>query len=641
MPAIDITINYRPLRIGFLVKENCFEDLEKTFEINTLLWGGMYNPIIPIGRNNRFSEQLIKLFSVDLLYTVSEGDEVKDEILKYPYLRNPYSAEELFVEDWHSSTNKITYLDVLNIIDRYWENEFKYSNNSNCSYIEWDKDDDLNLLFTLFFGRYPTNLILKEDYPQNFIDGLKANIIKIGKQSSLPNTLVHQVTPLSLTQDRLSIFSDSFRNDSGLYIGKIDSFYDLVSFWNLRAAGLEIKFLPIDYQDRVQDFFREYVGVIDRRAKSHPKLEDWIGVHYACDEKIVKKSLSFLSPRKKYCFSHVSNIIWNGLNVKPSLPRFEPKQVMGIVDKKFGRSTIKIPLPDKPVLKEKRLRRSQILVSSISLSSEFDYPGYSLKIPFLPDLNEFYGRHISIDPDVFRVEQQGMGIIQHDHFEVVNVYPLSNQDLIIKVLERAGLNAEISNAGLLTTQIINQMGGLDKCRVFKIRGVRELLKNNSNVEAVFWQEATKIIWDYDFQKFQDLYIEKRKKKQLGTNDVWAFLLGKRVFVPKLKLRYHLLSKLKVVTKKFSCKNCGLASNIKIETFVGCWSCPFCSYQHYLPVFIGDIFRNELKKWYFKMGGIFSGDPNQKGSIPVILTLWQLDHKIGMIVGFGNNKCPLL
>jgi len=90
MATINLSAKYRPLRVGFLVKENHIEDIVKAAELNTLLWGGIYNPIIPVGDNKPFDEQLIKIFSVDTFFKIDDSNDKINEIVnEYPYLKDP------------------------------------------------------------------------------------------------------------------------------------------------------------------------------------------------------------------------------------------------------------------------------------------------------------------------------------------------------------------------------------------------------------------------------------------------------------------------------------------------------------------------------------------------------------------------
>ena len=45
-----VTVTLRPIKLAFLVNPTDKKSLMKAIEINTFLWGGMYNPIIPTYR---------------------------------------------------------------------------------------------------------------------------------------------------------------------------------------------------------------------------------------------------------------------------------------------------------------------------------------------------------------------------------------------------------------------------------------------------------------------------------------------------------------------------------------------------------------------------------------------------------------
>ena len=51
MSTIYGSIRNRPTRIGFLVNPRDMASIKKVMRLNTCLWGGTFNPIIPVGRN--------------------------------------------------------------------------------------------------------------------------------------------------------------------------------------------------------------------------------------------------------------------------------------------------------------------------------------------------------------------------------------------------------------------------------------------------------------------------------------------------------------------------------------------------------------------------------------------------------------
>src|SRR2546425_9356820 len=47
---VRVTRRLRPLRIGFLIRPGDRDALLRSIELNTCLWGGMFNPVIPVFR---------------------------------------------------------------------------------------------------------------------------------------------------------------------------------------------------------------------------------------------------------------------------------------------------------------------------------------------------------------------------------------------------------------------------------------------------------------------------------------------------------------------------------------------------------------------------------------------------------------
>jgi hypothetical protein len=625
MPTTNVSISYRPVRIGFLIKDGSIDDFRRCCEINTLLWGGIYNPIIPVGGNDFLTKQLIDLFAVDILYSLTDDPQINSLIKKYPYLENPHHiSENIFYEDWHTKKQAVAYIDVLHLIRYFWNEEFKHAkdDHSNCTYVSWSDQDPLAILFTAIFGAYPQSITLKDDYQKAFKNGLRAGDVVI--QDVLDSELSKRITPLNLTGSRL-VNHKGFGSEDGLFIGNSRQFMDLVMFWNLRASGIETVFLPIDNFERFKLFATTFINVLDERPSRHPNFEDWIGVYFLKDDKDgYKDILKNFSPKKNFMLSHLTDVTWNSLNIKPSSPQFKPKSTLSIIEERHGKYNVVIPLPEKPFFDDRTFNQSYVV--SIGLNTEFEYPGYTLRLPYLPDLNEFYSRQVVFDPWTLRVGNNEIGLIEDSNCESVTLYPIAIADVMIKVFERAGFKVDISPAGRLADLIITNMEGIEGCRVFKVRGARRLIKEASN--GLDWVEAEKLIWREDFKRFFDLYIESRKKKNLSPSDVLYYLIRKKVFSVEPEWKYKIYSQLQCKQKEFSCNNCGYKSNILVTQFQYVWKCGFCGAEHYLPLYVRSNLRNDLRSWRIKKSGLFAKDNNQEGSIPVILTLMQLNRRLG-------------
>ena len=627
MSTTSLSIKYRPIKIGFLIRDDNIDDLIKAAGINTLLWGGIYNPVIPVSPTNKdFPNQLLNLFSVDVLFAVSPTKEIDEIIKNNPFLRDPnHYADKIFYEDWYTKKNIIGYLDSINIVDYYWEKEFKNNENteSSCALVRWSNTDTCSNLFSILFGYFPSSYNLKDDFQKAFLKGLRSKEINITQDGPVDKNLAGSITPINATTLELNGYGGTWQGN-GLYVGSENNFIDLLYFWNLRASGLTIEFLPKDYIDRFDDSIKAYIKQLDETPNRNPNIEDMITIYHQGSHKDIKNIVKHFQGSKRFIYSHCDEIIWNGLNIKPANFYFDWQKVLANVEKNYGKYSISTALPEKKFLVTDQARQnsvdSQHLAVSIDPIGEFGYPEHTIKPPFIRELNEFYSHEIAFDPYPLRSEQEGIGVIIKAHDSSLSLYPISYHKLIKKIFELAGFIASTSQPGLLAKQIVHGMredNPLEACRVFKITGVRKLIGSLKAAESIKWSRAIKTIGENRFSKFKSLHIESRDTPKLTPIDAFIFLLKKKIFSPKINFLYNLLR----VKRDFKCKNCGLKEKVLAKDFEGVWRCPSCEYQQYMPVYIADNFKGRQDAyWNFKKNGFFAKDNNQEGAIPVIVSL---------------------
>src|SRR5262249_31909899 len=141
---------------------------------------------------------------------------------------------------------------------------------------------------------------------------------------------------------------------------------------------------------------------------------------------------------------------------------------------------------------------------------------HTLFPPFVPELNEFYARTMCFDYSKLRSEPERIGLVIDAADTDTLLYALPVPDLLERVFNMAGLSASVSSGGLIARQLIAQMDGLQGARVFKIPGVRRLLKTYGPTETFIKKGALQLIASKDpdnpnarFKDHQDLYIAPR------------------------------------------------------------------------------------------------------------------------------------
>jgi hypothetical protein len=607
MATANIPIKYRPVRIGFLVRPGELADLQKTAGLCTLLWGGIRNPIVPVGSaSDGAAKRLLTLFQIDVLFPAENCEAIAGFIERYPNLALPrLHSREIFYEEWPTKKNKIAYLDAINIVDRYWEQEFKHApknHKSNCRLVTWEEADELKDIFALSYGYYPTNYNLQEDFRAAFLNGLRASEVRIGLTAQPPEELTTTITPLRLTGLRLDSYTASNRDWTGVYFGDQHDFADLVCFWNLRAAGSAIEFAALTDLKRFENLIRAHLKWIDDLPRRHPNIEDDIAVSYRNNQTKVMEALEQFPTKKQKVLSQCDEMIWNGDNVQPATFCLDQEYSLAFIEQEQRHYHVTVSLPEKKFLAATNRRgENKWLAVSLSPLGDFGYPGHTLAPPFRTELNEFYSRQIGTDPRIIRSESEGLGVLVTASGRFIRLRPLANRAVLEALLGVAGIKAEASQPGRLADRLMDKLDGLEGARVFKIRGVRKLLASLDPQATTGRGNATALIWNQrQFAQHEDLYIEQRDTPRLTTSAVFDFLLKNEFFRAGLELQ---------------CDDCLLRSWLALRQIDDVWVCEFCGHRNLTSLHIQD--RGD---WKFRKSGLLAKDNNQEGAIPVILGL---------------------
>jgi DNA-directed RNA polymerase subunit RPC12/RpoP len=607
MASLALSAAYRPLRVGFLVRPNAVGDVVKAATFNTVLWGGIANPILPIGPNRDLAGQLVRLFRVDVLHPVVEDAEVRAFFTEHSHLIWPDQApggSGLFAGDEHRR-----WLDVLDMTA--WYRAGKWAGGLEpFRVIRWDDQMDvLAPLFACLFGTFPS-----PQYREAYIAGLGADEIVLPPALALPDAAASENTPLMATLTRLMPDSWSVWNEPGIYVGDPTQPADLIAFWNLRAAGAGLAFcpvLPIEVDRFMAYLTRHMDGCVKwaRQDAARRRLSLW-----AAPGRPIAESVKALFPEDVASgFMQVGDLTWNGLIVRPAVYRLDPQNVLANLEMAADGPALDFHLP--PVVDPNDVpaaHRSQLFVVSVQPLTESDYGGHTLRLPYLPDLNEWYSRETVLLPDRLRVGVREVGLIRRLYDQTARVTPIGFEAIVSRLLERAGIQSTPSRAGRVAQQMIAQIGGLEGCRVLKIRGVRKLINSGEAREGLTRGAATQKIHDVDaasgaasFNRYGPLHVGGTR---LGNADAaFNYLLRREMLRPGLKV---------------VCPKCTLEFWIGMPIDETC-RCEYCGHRFLLAPLLrtrGD--------WQFRLSGLFGRKAGDEGGVPVALTLLTLLRILG-------------
>ena len=637
MGSLTLQVAGRPLRIGFLVREGHVEDVVAAARLNSAIAGGRYNPIIPVGASPDLCDSLIRLFRIDVLHSINDDAALATVVKLYSWLRWPHEIREQGLFQPTDSGVRLSVLDVRALVRFHWERYFQHpGHKSNCVLPKWERADPLAAVLALQFGEYADLQGLEEQYTDAYKKGLKAAELQIEVEKEIPSTVAAQPTPLVLTAELLEgRWPSSFAPD-GVFVGDEGRFQDLVDFWDVRAAGVDLVFLPLQSGERAHALVKAHLEEAWRRRQGlregFRRLGVWFSESAFAEHDAVKPLVEGLIPGgAKASYHKVTRHTWNGMNLTVGECGYGPQSILATIDGlRDGTPRIAFESPGAKLSEHLRPSEEQVLWAlDISSFSAYEHAGFTIRPPDVPELNQWYSRHCTVGHMSCRVQRTSISAISQLSSKVTHLYPMKTGEVVTQLLRHAGIDSSPSEAGRIAGRVIAQMGGLEGCRVFKIRGVRKLIANGDARKGIGRNHAVQIILDREkgkppsFARHEHLHIEPRDTAKLDKYQVFDYLVRNRVFRTGLRPLCH---------------NCELRFWLAADALGDEIRCEYCG--HVFP--LGPGLRSK-GSWQFRLSGLFAREDRQEGAIPVVLTLLQLlrramDHENFMYATSTELKC---
>jgi hypothetical protein len=603
MATNSVRLRYRPLRFGWCVRSGNSEDFRRVLRLTHTLWGGRYNPIIPVGEDTPGSE-LVEAYQVDALYPAAADASLDRFIEQFPHLRWPgFGKPELFVQGMGGKTSAL-FLDIYHPVRKIFEQyvKDKAEPTVKTTLFGWGHDDPLGLVYLALFGAYPPNAEIGKDYAQLVSRNLKASHAEIAPEGAVPADAYHLVTASEISSFELQRSRIPRWNQAGFYVGVASEFSDIVNFWNLRAADLDVIFFDPAAQTRLGALKDAYLAALREHRGRLVDPEDHIGVWHRegtqVDPALFGEDMMSIS---------LGEGVSSGRVLRPPIMYIDEQTVLGSVDDFDGTPSLSCELRSKPYYDEPELRNQSLVVGvrpySYSRSEESVF-----KYPHIPELNDYYRGSFIVDEA--RSQEDGLGAITEVTKDSLTLRAVPVRELVSQIFAKFGMKADTSEAGRIAWRLIQQMGGVQGCRVFKIAGVRKLVEKYKPLQSFTRSDAIQTIGQNDpatgrpqFEAYEQLYIERRKRGKLTPPQVFDFLLKKGVFR---------------VGINFLCPNCELPFWKPLDDIATEVTCELCGRRFNVTTQLKD------RDWAYRRSGLFGRENHQEGAIPVALTLQQID-----------------
>ena len=155
MNTVRVNICYRPLRIGWAIREGDLDAFRQVVRLSHTMWGGRFNPILVTDREDEL-RRLVDLFRVDLLWPIGETeDNAKKFLEKFPYLIKPFIFNSPFIGG-EKERKRAQLLDIHNMLVYLRDKpEGEALKTRGLRVYTWKSDDPLADVFLIQLGAYP------------------------------------------------------------------------------------------------------------------------------------------------------------------------------------------------------------------------------------------------------------------------------------------------------------------------------------------------------------------------------------------------------------------------------------------------------------------------------------------------------
>ncbi len=610
METARIDINYRPFRVGWAIHSGDFDAFRRVVRYNSALWGGRYNPILFIDREDETS-MLVDLFKPDAIISIYKDKD--DRIEKYNYLANPFWGDNIFVKgsEQPGDGSFSHLLDIMNLIENRWNKpEWTEIKEKGVCLPKWETTDPLADVFLSQFGDYPDIEEVGTDYRKILLEATEGKEIYWAPSDAIPEDVINHLnisffTKYGLEED-YKIWNNF--NNHGYYLGNVSNLDDLVTFWNLRACSIRLWFIDPNHIQRYKNFLPSLEKSMCEGVKYFRHLLDRRLFIWTLD--IPKNDcLECFSDQDLY-YQPVSKLTWNGANVVVPSMLLGRKSSLGIVSDKYGTPQLSFSLAERPYCSD-LIFHNQNLMVSINVMGLYDEHEYIWSFPYLPEINRSFSFKIIGDKSKVRIEPDRIGILVGSHDYQITVSAVSKSFIISKVLELAGYKSTLSSAGLLTKQLLNKIKNPQGARAFKIFGVRKLIKQHGPSQQFSYNTAISTIQQKDpdgfsmqFKEHADLYLKPRQEGEpLNPQEILSYLVEMGLYR---------------IGKELKCPICDLTSWISLDILKQEVCCEMCGNKYDATP---QLAINA--KWHYRRSGIMGKEKNVHGSIPVLLTMQQL------------------
>jgi hypothetical protein len=635
------------MRIGFLVSPTDMEAIRRIMQLSTCLWGGFYNPIIPVSSTIpdvwkeprfpnpdglRLTRGYLDFFEPDVFVEAGSGlaaqlglADTKIDI-GYPRVM-PLDA---FFKPSHQHDSRMPFgLNIFDLYEDLYEREFKFVPRHGRRIVLFESgssDDDA--FVEAAFGGFPKSGSL-ESLSQAYMDAFDPEKL-IPNATNWARVLKDGFrVPLRFTRRGIRRDPEGSRHPI-IFVVDPTSAPDLLDLWNIRQFYPSVLPVNLQWMAESRDFLAEFIEANHRPLPGNPSGMIHMMVQFGRSISEDRARAAFEEagltrlPNGSWFFKFGYDQIWEAdidddYGLQPRRARVSAKStdLELAVSTEGGESSVRFPTlsPDFARMYGGGYARWVNILKFRSYGSYGTEETFALTLP-----SSFTGEgplQLRLG-SVTIVSREGLVLPQRhkDHREYLQL--MTGRQAVIRWLGRNGVTAEPSDPGQIAGQVLGALGGFWGVQLIADRETLHLL--NKMAKSV--------------RKYADETVEEFPDRTADVRE-WESLLAQRRngrFARGLNLDPFVKANILKLGISIQCPNCMKNNWYGLSSLREQLTCERCLKSFDFPQGSLD-FRHT--PWKYRVVGPFSVPDYAGGAYATVVALHVFARNLGM--GIGDTK----
>jgi hypothetical protein len=632
MTQLSAVLRLRPIRIGFLVDPADLGSLRQIMRVCSCLWGGLYNPIIPVSKtlpeiwtrplpalaptSIQLAKGYIEFFEPDVYVQATPGLAaelgIPDVEIEIGTQRTSNLAE---LEGDPDSNDPRFGLSVLGAYMELFDREFRFvpRHPSRVALFKQGSTEE-DCFIECTFGAFPQGEGKLADLAREYRDVFQPEELEPTADNAIRIFQQRYRFPLFFTRHAIERqpHGAQWWREPTLFVFDPASGCDLIDFWNLRLFRRNVLPVNVRWLEACAPFMRDLIARNYRPLPHNPHgvmmhttVEFGRSIPEATAEELARKYLDGL-PQGSWTFKLWYDRIWAKAPDEDQIA--QPRRAQFSVSSRELKLTVS----------EEQRERS---VTFDSLAPDFG-PTYhrghlgwvnvlrfrhfrstaDWLLHFPKDLNPARARYLRLGDSVLP-SREGLVLPQHYRMHGEYIRIRTGRDAMIDWLKQHGVDAEISSSGRVTEQVIDSLDGLWGSRLLADRATLELLDNMAK----------------SVRKFQDGTVEEYPDRTASAEQ-WTALIARRrqdIWSQNIQLDSFINAGVLRLGLLVQCDHCTYSNWIGISGLEETLTCERCRKRYPFPQGRLNFVHSP---WRFRVVGPFAVPDYANGAYATALTL---------------------